>query len=122
MLLGTSLRCASVCLKARVSPMENRSGQFRLGTFEKRLAIYNAATSFISCVMTSGGVTEEQLRNLILSTKEAKSLLSPNIAKYLGEELYAQGIDLQALSAQLEGAPISEERSTNIHEQRNIKL
>ena len=72
--------------------------------------------------MTSGKATDEQLRNLILGTKEAKWILSPSIAKYLDEELYAKGVNLQCLSAELEGMPVSDKRSTNVHEQRNIKL
>lgn len=96
--------------------------KLKLELFERRLAIYNAATAFISSVMTSGKATDDQLRNLILGTKEAKWILSPNIAKYLDEELYSKGVDLQCLSAELEGVPVSEERSTNVHEQKNIKL
>jgi hypothetical protein len=96
--------------------------KLKLELFEKRLAIYNAATTFISSVMTSGKATDEQLRNLILGTKEAKWILSPSVAKYLDKELYAKGVDLQCLSAELEGVPVSKERSTNVHEQRNIKL
>ena len=72
--------------------------------------------------MTSGKATDEQLRNLIMGTKEAKWILSPEIAKYLDEELYSKGVDLQCLSVELEGVPVSDERSTNVHEQRNIKL
>ena len=76
----------------------------------------------ISSVMTSGKATDEQLRNLILGPKEAKWILSPSIAKYLDEELYSKGVDLQCPSAELEGVPVSEERSNNVHEQKNIKL
>tara|TARA_R110002110_G_scaffold413231_3_gene640315 strand:- start:3925 stop:4386 length:462 start_codon:yes stop_codon:yes gene_type:complete len=96
--------------------------KLKLELFEKRLAIYNAATAFISSVMTSGKATDPQLRDLILGTKEAKWILSSEIAKYLDEQLYAKGVDLQCLSAELEGVPVSQERSTNVHEQRNIKL
>lgn len=70
--------------------------KLKLELFEKRLAIYNAATAFVSSVMTSGKATDE--------------------------ELYAKGVNLQCLSAELEGVPVSEERSNNVHEQRNIKL
>ena len=95
--------------------------KMKLDLFEKRLAIYNAATAFIRNVMTSGNATDEQLRNLILGTKEAKWLLSAEIAKYLDEQLYAKGSDLQCLCADLEGIPVSDERTNNVHKQSNIK-
>lgn len=95
--------------------------KLKLDLFEKRLAIYNAATAFIRNVMTSGNATDEQLRNLILGTKEAKWLLSTEIATYLDEELFTKGSDLRCLYDELEGVPVSEERTNNVHEQRKIK-
>lgn len=96
--------------------------KLKLELFKKRLAIYSAATDFINSVMTSGKATDEQLRSLIQGTKEAKWLLSADIATYLDEELYAKGVDLQCLSAELEGIPVGEERTSNVHGQRSIKL
>lgn len=72
--------------------------------------------------MTSGKATDKELHDLIVGTKEAKWLLSKDIAKYLDEELYSKGVDLQCLAAELEGVPVSEERINNVHEQRDIKL
>ena len=95
--------------------------KLKLELFERRLAIYNSATTFISSVMTSGKATDEQLRNLIVGTKEAKWVLSYEIAEHLDKELYSKGVDLQCLSAELEGEPVGEMRTKNVHEQRNIK-
>lgn len=95
--------------------------KLKLELFEKRLKIYNSATTYISSVITSGKATDQELRDLIVGTKEAKWLLSPEIAKYLDEELYSKGVDLQCLSAELEGMPASDERTKNIHQQRDIK-
>lgn len=100
---------------------QTAQNKLKLELFEKRLFIYNAATLFINSVMGSGRATDEELRKLVLGTKEAKWLLSPDIAKYLDEELYRKGVNLQTLAAELEGTPVGENRSGNIHEQRNIK-
>ena len=96
--------------------------KLKLELFEKRLKIYNSATTFISSLMTSGKATNKELHELIVGTKEAKWLLSPEVAKYLDEELYSKGVDLQCLSSELEGEPASDRRTKNIHEQRDIKL
>ena len=96
--------------------------KLKLELFEKRLKIYNSATIFISSVMTSGKASDQELHNLIVGTKEAKWLLSPDVAKYLDEDLYSKGVDLQCLLAELEGVPVSDERTENVHKQRDIKI
>lgn len=95
--------------------------KLKLELFERRLKIYNSATSFISSVMTTGKATDRELHDLIVDTKEAKWLLSKDIAKYLDEELYSKGVDLQCFAAELEGVPISQARTNTAHEQRDIK-
>ena len=95
--------------------------KLKLELFEKRLAIYNAAIAFIRNVMTSGKATDEQLRNLVRGTKEAKWLLSTKIATYLDEELFTKGSNLRCLYDELEGVPVSEELTNNVHKQRKIK-
>lgn len=84
--------------------------------FERRLKIYNSATSFISSVMTTGKATDREFHDLIVGTKEATWLLSKDIAKYLDEELYSKGVDLQCFAAELEVAPVSQARTNTVHE------
>ena len=57
----------------------------------------------------------------MVATREAKWLLGSGIAEYLDKQLYHKAIELQTLAAELEGVPVSEVRTKNVHAQREIK-
>ena len=95
--------------------------KLKLDLFDRRLKVYEAATGLISSIMTSGKTKDDETFKYMVSTREAKWLLSQEIAVYLDKQLYHKAIDLQTLAAELEGVPIGEVRTKNVHAQADIK-
>ena len=100
-----------------------RLGQnkLKLDLFDRRFAVYHAATSLIGSVMSSGNAANSETYKFLVATKDAKWLLSLDIAEYLDKQIYAKAIDLQTLSAELEGVGVGPERTKNVHAQADIK-
>ena len=95
--------------------------KLKLDLFDRRLKVYEAATGLLSSVMTSGRAKDEELFKYMVATREAKWLLSPEIAEYLDKKLYHKAIDLQTLAAELEDVPVGDVRTQNIHAQADVK-
>lgn len=89
--------------------------------FERRFSVYDAARTMLGSIMTSGKAKDEELFKFLSGTREAKWLLNANVAEYLDKEIYHKILDLQCLAAELEGLPVGEERSSNVHKQAEIK-
>ncbi|MFM0298252.1 MULTISPECIES: hypothetical protein [Paraburkholderia] len=95
--------------------------KLKLDLFEKRFAVYDASRRMLSAVMTSGKVSDEEMFMFFAGTREAKWLLSAGVADYLDKELRLRMLQLQTLSAELEGLPVGTERSANVKTQSEIK-
>ena len=89
--------------------------------FERRFSVYDAVRNLLASIVTSGKAKDEEILKFLSGTREAKWLLDEKIAKYLDDEFYSKALDLQCLASELEGLPIGDERSTNVHKQREIK-
>ncbi|MCW7555699.1 hypothetical protein NX722_24335 [Endozoicomonas gorgoniicola] len=111
------------CIAAFIAFRQWRTAQnkLKLDLFEKRLSIYHSTTAFISSVMTSGKASDDEIRKFMIGTREAKWLLSKEIALYLDEQIYNKAIDLQTLHSMLEGEPVGDVRTKNVTEQAEIK-
>ncbi len=95
--------------------------KLKLELFEKRFSVFEAARKLIPSIMTSGKAKDEDVFKFFFATREAKWLLDASVAEYLDKQLYCKAIDLQTLDAELEGVPVGEERSKNVHSQSDIK-
>lgn len=95
--------------------------KLKMDLFEKRYSIYKATNEFIVSIMSSGQVDDALLFKFRAATKEAKWLLNNDIATYLDEHIWSEAVDLQTLKAELEEVPVGEERTANVHKQREIK-
>jgi hypothetical protein len=95
--------------------------KLKMDLFEKRYSIYKATNEFIVSVMSSGHTDDDLLFKFRAATKEAKWLLNNDIATYLDKEIWSEANDLQTLKAEIEGVPVSDERTTNVRKQREIK-
>ena len=95
--------------------------KLKLDLFDRRLKVYEAATGLISSIMTSGKTKDDETFKYMVSTREAKWLLSQEIAVYLDKQLYHKAIDLQTLAAELEGVLVGEVRTKNVQAQAEIK-
>ena len=71
--------------------------------------------------MTSGKAKDNEVFKYMVATREAKWLLSAEIAEYLDKQLYNKAIDLQTLDAELEGVPVGDVRTKNVRAQTELK-
>jgi hypothetical protein len=95
--------------------------KLKLDLFDRRFAVYSAATTLLASIMGSGMATDEKLFEFLSATRDAKWLLSTEISAYLEKELYHKAVDLQCLATELQDMPRGEERSANVHKQSEIK-
>ena len=95
--------------------------KLKLELFEKRFAVYDVARRFIASVITSGKAKDEEMNKFLSGTCETKWLLNDDIATYFDEQIWGNSVDLQALDAELEGAPFGDERTKNVQRQGQIK-
>ncbi len=95
--------------------------KLKFDLFDRRLAIYEAATTLISSIATSGEAKDEELFKFLVATREAKWLLDTPIAEYLDTQIYHKVIDLQTLQAELHGMPAGETRTKGVQAKAEIK-
>lgn len=95
--------------------------KLKLDLFERRFSVYEAARNLLGSIITSGKAKDEEIFKFMVATREAKWVLNAQVAEYLDKQLYHKAIDLQTLSSVLEGVPMGEERTTNVHKQAEIK-
>lgn len=114
---------AIAVLGAAIAYRQWRTAQnkLKLDLFEKRFAVYDAARRLLASVLTSGKVRDEEMFKCFVATREAKWLLSDQVAHYLDKVLRHRLLELQALDAELEGVPVGPDRSANVKKQTEIK-
>lgn len=95
--------------------------KLKFDLFQRRLAAYESVQSFLVSIMTSGKVSAEALSKYAVGTSEVRWLYGPEISAFLRENVWGKALDLQCLDAELEGVPVSEERSANVRKQSEIK-
>ena len=95
--------------------------KLKLDLFDRRFSIYQASNTLIASIMTSGRAKDADLFNFLVATKEAKWLLSQEVAEYLDKQLYHKAIDLQTLVAELEGVGTGDIHTTNVRAQADLK-
>ena len=95
--------------------------KLKFDLFERRFSVYEAARNFLVSILTTGKVEGDALLKFVSGMVEARWLLDESVARYLKEDLYAKALDLETLSAELEGLPVGEERNARVHERGEIK-
>lgn len=95
--------------------------KLKLELFAKRFAVYEAARALVFQVFIKGGVSSEAMGAYMLGTSEARWLLDESVNTYLRKSLLRKAVDLQDLSADLEGLPVGAERSQKVRARDEIK-
>ncbi|MDE2598511.1 MAG: hypothetical protein KGL40_02695 [Rhodocyclaceae bacterium] len=95
--------------------------KLKLDLFDRRFAVYDAARTLLASIMTSGKAKDEEVYKFMAATREAKWLLNSSIDEYFEKQLYHKAVNLQTLAAELEGLPVGEERTINVHSQAALK-
>jgi len=95
--------------------------KLKLDLFEKRFQVYDVARGFLSSIMTSGKVNDEDLNKFLPGTREAKWLLNNDIATYFFEQIWTNAVKLQTLDTLLKDIRVVDERKKNVQQQGEIK-
>lgn len=90
--------------------------------FDRRYEQFCVVRDFIGSIMTSGRSTTEEQRKYLVGTRGMRFLLDKKIADYMDEHIWKPAIDLECLESELQGLPVGNDRSENVHKQRDIKL
>lgn len=88
--------------------------------FDRRFSVYESSRNFLASVMTSGKIKDDELFKFLLGTREAKWLLNEKVAEYLEKDLYRKALDLQCIDAELEAAPVGEDRTSSVQKRSEI--
>lgn len=89
--------------------------------FDRRYEQFCVVRDFIGSIMTSGQSTLEEQRKYLVGTRGMRFLFDKKIAEYVDEHIWVPAIDLECLESELQGLPVGDERSENVHKQRDIK-
>ncbi|CAN7353617.1 hypothetical protein LJR118_002058 [Acidovorax sp. LjRoot118] len=94
--------------------------KLRLELFDRREAIYIAATKSIGLVMMHGHHSQADEGEFLRGTASAQWLLGGEVISYFDKELWAKLVELSSLQSQLQGA-VGEERTRLLKEQLELK-
>ena len=95
--------------------------KLKLDLFERRFAVYHAAQSFLASIGQNGKATGDDMQRFAIGTAPARWLFGPDLAEFLSKEVWAKAVELQMLEAELEGLPVSKERTDNVQKQSAVK-
>jgi len=90
--------------------------------FDRRYEQFCVVRDFIGSIMASGKSTPEEQRKYLVGSRGMRFLFDKKIADYMDRNIWKLAIDLECLESELQGVPVAEERSSNVREQRDIKL
>ena len=89
--------------------------------FDRRYEQFVAVREFLGSIMTSGKSKPEEQFKYLTGTRGMRFVFDKDIAEYIEKEIWHLAIELECLSSELEGVPVGEERSKNVHRQAKIK-
>ena len=97
--------------------------KLKLELFDKRLSVYSAATGLLGTVAANGEVSNGDLHDFLVATREAKWLLDTRLAKYLQQEVYDRAVDLLYLAGDLNAMRVQPDaqRTENIRRRTELK-
>ena len=93
----------------------------KLDLFEKRLAIYRAASQLIGSVAASGKASHRATQRYLVKTREARWLFNDAIHHYLTEDLYGAAFRLHTLRAERKRLANKKDRKKNVADQAAIR-
>ena len=80
---------------------ETASDKLKLDLYEKRIAVYQSASAFISYALTMGDMTQDKEMEFLRGTASAEWLFGDDVKKYLDQELWVLCVDFHAINHEL---------------------
>lgn len=93
--------------------------RWRLALFDKRYAVYLAVSRFLSNIMATANVTNDQLFTFLRETRDQEFLFGKEIHDFI-DKLYLRGVDLDTVNKTLESTPVGEERNRLVDQSSKI--
>ena len=98
--------------------MATNREKLRLDLFERRLAVYEAANTFITMVIKNAKLDNDHRLNLLQDSRAATWLFDEATARYITDTLFSDAFEVVRISELLKVEPDREERKRLI-QQRN---
>ena len=89
--------------------------------FDRRYQQFTVIKEFLGSIMSSGKVKPEEQHKYLVGTRGIRFTYDKKIADYLEKKIWHMAIELETWDAELEGVPVGEERTKNVHRQSEIK-
>jgi len=89
--------------------------------FDRRYEQFMVVREFLGSIMTSGKSKQDQQFEYLTGTRGMRFIFDKEIAEYVDKKIWHLAIDLECLGSELEGLPVGEERTKNVHRQAEIK-
>lgn len=89
--------------------------------FDRRYEQFTIVREFIGAILTSGKSKQEEQFKYLVGTRGMRFIFDKEIAEYVDKNIWHLAVDLECLDAELEGVPVSDERSNNVKKQSEIK-
>lgn len=95
--------------------------KLKFDLFSRRFAVYDAARSLLAAPLIDDTKLGGPLQDFAVSTREARWLFDQSVYDYLRKDLWGKAIDLQRLTAELDGLSPGDDRNAKVQERAEIK-
>lgn len=112
---------AALGLWIALQQLQTARSKLKLDLFDRRIAVYQSIMEFIGSILTTGKVKEEERFKYLQATRDARWLFGDEIVSYIDVDIHKRAVELQYLNGELHGVPVSDERSSNVRKQSELK-
>jgi hypothetical protein len=89
--------------------------------FDRRYQQFTVIKEFLGSIMSSGKVNRDEEHKYLVGTRGIRFIFDKKIADYIEQKIWHLAVELETLDAELEGVPVGDERTKNVHRQADIK-
>lgn len=89
--------------------------------FDRRYEQFEAVRDFLGSITGSGRALDNKQADFLFKTRGLQFIYDKKLADYIDKNIWIPAVDLACLHSELEGVPVGEERTRNVHKQSEIK-
>lgn len=89
--------------------------------FDRRYQQFTEIKEFLGSIIISGKPEQKEQHKYLIGTRGIRFTYNKKIADYIEKNIWYKAIEIDALDSELEGVPVGEERTNNVHRQSEIR-